>query len=285
MPTLFLGLVVLVLLLFAAKWFFKSDPKQAARVLRYLGGGAALLLAGFLLVRGQIAAALSIGLLGLGVLGHYFSPGPTSFGGRTQKTAGRVSRVRTAFLEMELEHDSGAMRGRVLNGTHQGAELDRLDVKTLIGLLCQMDQDSRRRCPPLVSGSERASTGVNKRPEDEPGQAEVGTPAQRKNDRRGGLSDPRYFASHKPGRDRSRSPLPNKETTPRTKEDRHISQLRSTKQRKSCFTGIAEAVRGSKTFVTDGLTVASHFSVAPWHGLHQQGKGVLEATVPVASPL
>jgi len=143
MPTLFLGLVVLVLLLFAAKWFFKSDPKQAARVLRYVGGGAALLLAGFLLVRGQIAAALSIGLLGLGVLG-YVSLWPTSFGGRTQKTAGRVSRVRTAFLEMELEHDSGAMRGRVLNGTHQGAELDRLDVKTLIGLLGEMDEDSRR---------------------------------------------------------------------------------------------------------------------------------------------
>jgi hypothetical protein len=113
------------------------------RVLRYVGGGAALLLAGFLLVRGQIGAAVSIGLLGLGVLG-YVSLWPTSFGGRTQKTAGSVSRVRTAFLEMELEHDSGAMRGRVLNGTHQGAELDSLDVKTLIGLLGEMDEDSRR---------------------------------------------------------------------------------------------------------------------------------------------
>jgi hypothetical protein len=64
MPTLFLGLVVLVLLFLAAKWFSKADSKQSARVLRYVGGGAALLLAGFLLVRGQIAAALSIGLLG-----------------------------------------------------------------------------------------------------------------------------------------------------------------------------------------------------------------------------
>ena len=70
MPTLFLGLVVLVLLFFAAKWFSKADPKQAARVLRYIGGGAALLVAVFLLMRGQIGAALSIGLLGLGVLGY-----------------------------------------------------------------------------------------------------------------------------------------------------------------------------------------------------------------------
>jgi DnaJ-domain-containing protein 1 len=138
MPTLFLGLVLLVLLFLTAKWFSK-----AVRVLRYVGGGGVLLFAVFLLLRGQIAAALSIGLIGLGVLG-YVSLWPTSFGERTQKTARRVSRVRTAFLEMELERDSRAMRGRVLNGTHQGAELDRLDVKTLIRLLGEMDDDSRR---------------------------------------------------------------------------------------------------------------------------------------------
>ena len=51
--------------------------------------------------------------------------------------------MRTAFLEMELEHDTGAMRGRVLNGRHQGASLDGLDVKTLIGLLGEIDGDSR----------------------------------------------------------------------------------------------------------------------------------------------
>jgi hypothetical protein len=95
-----------------------------------------------LLVRSQIGAALSIGLLGLGVLG-YVSLWPASFGGRTQKSTGHISRVRTACLEMEIEHDSGAMRGRVLNGKHQGARLDELDVKTLIGVLGEMDDDSR----------------------------------------------------------------------------------------------------------------------------------------------
>ena len=128
MPALVLGLIILVLLFFAAKWFSKADPKQAARVLRYVGGGA----------------ALSIGLLGLGVLG-YVSLWPASFGGRTQRSTGRVSRVRTAFLEMQLEHDTGAMRGCVLNGKHQGASLDELDVKMLIGLLGEIDEDSRRR--------------------------------------------------------------------------------------------------------------------------------------------
>ena len=45
---------------------------------------------------------------------------------------------------MELEHDTGLMRGRVLNGKHQGAALDDLDAKTLIGLVSEMDEDSRR---------------------------------------------------------------------------------------------------------------------------------------------
>jgi hypothetical protein len=141
MPALVLGVVVLILLLLAAYSFSKADPKQAARVLRYIGGGAALLFAVFLLVRGEIGPAVSIGLLGLGLLG-YVSLWRASFGGRTQKSPGQVSRVRTAFLEMELDHDSGALRGQVLAGRHQGAALGDLDVLTLITLLSEIDEDS-----------------------------------------------------------------------------------------------------------------------------------------------
>jgi DnaJ domain len=140
MPALVIGVSVLILLLFAAYSFSKADPKQAARVLRYIGGGAALLFAVFLLVRGAIVPAVSIGLIGLGLLGYV--PLWASFGGRTQKSPGQASRVRTASLEMELDHDSGALRGRVLAGRHQGAALDDLDVPTLITLLSEIDEDS-----------------------------------------------------------------------------------------------------------------------------------------------
>ena len=58
MPAFVLGVIVLVLLLFAAYSFSKADPKQAVRVLRYIGGGAALLFAVFLLVRGEIGPAV-----------------------------------------------------------------------------------------------------------------------------------------------------------------------------------------------------------------------------------
>jgi len=141
MPVLF-GILVLLLLLWAANSFSKADPKQAAKLLRSLGGGAAVLFALFLLIKGEIGPAITIGAVGLGLLG-WVSLWPASLFGRTQKSPGQVSRVRTTFVEMELEHDSGAMRGRILAGAHQGASLDSLDPQTLIGLLGAMDADSR----------------------------------------------------------------------------------------------------------------------------------------------
>jgi DnaJ domain len=142
MPLL-LGVVVLILLLWAVNAFSKADPKQAARLLRYIGGGAALIFALFLLVRGEIGLAVPVGAVGLGLLG-WVSLWPATFGGRTQKRPGQVSRVRSTFLEMELDHDSGAMRGRILAGRHVGDSLDALDPPTLIGLIGEFDNDSRQ---------------------------------------------------------------------------------------------------------------------------------------------
>jgi hypothetical protein len=44
---------------------------------------------------------------------------------------------------MELDHDSGAMRGRVIAGVHQGVELERIDVETLISMFREIDEESR----------------------------------------------------------------------------------------------------------------------------------------------
>jgi hypothetical protein len=140
---LILGVVVLVLLLWAFNAFSKADPKQAARLLRMIGGGGALVFAAFLLFRGEIGVAIPVGTVGLGLLG-WIALWPASFGGRTTKSPGQVSRVRSAFIEMELDHDTGAMRGRILTGKYAGVSLDGLDPPTLIGLLGDIDEDSRQ---------------------------------------------------------------------------------------------------------------------------------------------
>jgi hypothetical protein len=142
MPEIILGALVLVIVLWGLNVFSKVDPRIVARSLKGGGGIVALAAAIFLGLRGELGVAIPIGAFGLGLLG-WLPFGPAGFGARAQKSAGQTSRVRSAYLEMELDHDSGAMRGHIVAGRHQGAALERLDVKTLAGLLGEMDEESR----------------------------------------------------------------------------------------------------------------------------------------------
>jgi hypothetical protein len=142
MPMLVFGLLALVLGLWALNIVSKVDPKIAARVLKGSGGLLAIGFAVFLGLRGEIGIAIPLGAMGLGLLG-WLPFGPAGFSSRTQKSTGQTSRVRSGFFEMELDHDSGEMRGRVVAGRLQGAALESLDVKTLVGLLNEVDEESR----------------------------------------------------------------------------------------------------------------------------------------------
>ena len=142
MPTIIFGVLILVLALWALGVISKVDPKVGARVLKLSGGLLALGLAVFLGLRGEINIAIPLGAVGLGLLG-WLPFGPAGWSARTQKSSGKISRVRSAYFEMELDHDSGQMHGRVMAGHHQGAELERLDVKTLIAMLSEIDEESR----------------------------------------------------------------------------------------------------------------------------------------------
>jgi hypothetical protein len=155
MSALIFGVVVLALVLMAMQTFANVDPRKLAPVVKTVGGIGALGGAAFLASRGQIGLAVPLGLTGLGLLG-WLPFGPAGFFRRTQKSEGQVSRVRSAFVEMELDHNTGAMRGRILAGRHEGASLDALDLATLTGFLPEIDEESRallmayldRRSPP-----------------------------------------------------------------------------------------------------------------------------------------
>ena len=140
--TLLLGLVALAILLWMAQKYLKADPRKLAAVLKLSGGIVALGFAAFFAVRGQLAVAVPLGFTGLGLLG-WMPFGPAGFGARTQKSAGQVSRVRSAYLEMELDHDTGAMRGMILVGPREGTRLETLDVDTIVGLFGEIDEESR----------------------------------------------------------------------------------------------------------------------------------------------
>jgi hypothetical protein len=140
--TLLFGLASLAILIWAAQKYLQADPRKLAAVAKIAGGIAMIVFAVFLGMRGELAVAVPLGAAGLGLLG-WLPFGPAGFGARTQKSAGQVSRVRSAFLEMELDHDSGAMRGVILAGPREGTRLESLDVATLVGLLNEIDEESR----------------------------------------------------------------------------------------------------------------------------------------------
>lgn len=112
----------------------RANPLPFKQMLRRAGGIASLLLGLALIIRGRFAVALGFGglgawLLGLGsgqILGGL--AGGQAFGGpglRGQGLGG-VSRVRSAMIEMELDHETGAMAGTVLAGKFEGRSLEGL---------------------------------------------------------------------------------------------------------------------------------------------------------------
>src|SRR5215471_14968035 len=142
MSALLLGVLALVLLLLASKYLSGVNARALVPVVKATGGIGALAVAGFLATRGLFGFALPLGLAGLSLLG-WLPFGPAGLFQRTQKSPGQASRVRSAFLEMELDHDTGVMRGRILAGQHKGEPLDALDPKTLVSLLGEIDDESR----------------------------------------------------------------------------------------------------------------------------------------------
>jgi len=137
MVYLLLGILVLVLLLVAARGFVNANPAVLARQLKFSVGGALLLGALFLGVTGRFALALPVGAFALSMLGAGWASQ------RAQPSSGQKSTVRSAMLEMELDHDSGEMRGHVLAGHFQGRDLESLTPMELKELWLETQADSQ----------------------------------------------------------------------------------------------------------------------------------------------
>jgi hypothetical protein len=143
------GLLALVIALWVLNVISKADPRVGARVLKAGGGLLALGFGVFLGLRGEIGIAIPLGIFGLGLLG-WMPFGPAGFSDRTRKSSGQTSQVRTAWLDMALDHDTGEMRGIVLAGRHKGASLASLNVEALVDLLAEADDETRALLMPYL---------------------------------------------------------------------------------------------------------------------------------------
>ena len=127
MPQLLLGLLLLITVVYGLRLFANTPPRLLARVVRTGGGVAALGAAAFLMLRGRFDMGLALGSFGLWLMGIFKVPGGGAFRtvGRGKRADG-MSRVRSAMIEMELDHASGAMHGSILAGPLEGRLLDSL---------------------------------------------------------------------------------------------------------------------------------------------------------------
>lgn len=138
MGEVLLGAVALIAILFLIRGFIGADPKALVRALRYAGAITLGLVAAFLVYTDRIGAAVFVASAAWGLFtrGHVWPGGwPTyNLGGRSKSSPGQSTSVRTAWLEMELDHDSGDMRGTVLQGVHAGQRLDQIGRDELVAL-------------------------------------------------------------------------------------------------------------------------------------------------------
>jgi len=120
MAYLIAGLAVLVIGLLALRAFTRANPAYLSRRLTVSAGVVSLLAAGALLLRGLEIIAIPLAMLGSWLLWGTAS-GP--WGASTRRSRGQSSRIETDHLEMELDHDTGEMRGRVLKGLFKDRDI------------------------------------------------------------------------------------------------------------------------------------------------------------------
>jgi hypothetical protein len=156
MVDVLIGLAVLAVILFLLRMFVTANPAALVRALRYAGVAALAGVAAFLVYLRRIDLGFIAGGMAYALYtqGHVFPQGIQGFltrgsffrsflfggipGGsrsrrpRTGPQSGQTSRVATAWLDLELDHDTGEMQGMVLQGKFANKALATLSPADLL---------------------------------------------------------------------------------------------------------------------------------------------------------
>ena len=135
------GCAVLVAVILLARLLVGVDPRKLAGALRKAAGVVALGAAAFLLMRGALPLAIPLAVFGLALVGRSSGLGLGGPFGSAHKSPGQASHVRTDKLEMELDHDSGRMDGKVLAGRFKDRALSSLTDREAFELLDELQSE------------------------------------------------------------------------------------------------------------------------------------------------
>ncbi|NNG05673.1 MAG: DnaJ domain-containing protein [Inquilinus sp.] len=172
-PYFVFGVFLVVGLVLLARWFVDADPKTLARAARHVGIVLVLLVVVVLLVTGRLTQALAA-LFFLAPLLMRWRAVWNRVKAAGGPAPGQTSGISTATLEMQLDHDSGAMAGRVLRGQFEGRELASLARDDVLALLEECRVQDPQSVPVLEAYLDR-TFGTDWRGADEGGEAAGGT--------------------------------------------------------------------------------------------------------------
>ena len=144
-PYFLLGLVLVAAAYFLMRWFVAAPPAQVRKALLTTG----LVLAPILIVALAVGGRLSLASLLVPALLLLLLMRPLRRfqSARRGPAPGNSSEVRTRFLKMLLDHDSGEMSGTVLEGPYAGRTLEALTEEDLFALwrLCLAEDEQSVR--------------------------------------------------------------------------------------------------------------------------------------------
>lgn len=121
MGYVFLGAVGLLIAWWGASAFSRLRPATRGQVMRWGVGGLAALVTVVLAFARRLDIAVFTGAAALSIL-RSGRLGPFNLGGGSISPQ-NLSKVRSRYFEMELDHDSGTVAGRVIDGQFRGRDL------------------------------------------------------------------------------------------------------------------------------------------------------------------
>ena len=134
MSYLILAVAVVLGLYLLIRGIQGTDPRVLLRIFKWTFAILGIGIAGYLTVTGRIgyAVAVAAGLLPFLLRARRIAQAARSFRG---PSPGQSSDVETAYLRMSLDHDTGELKGTVLEGPFRGRLVEELSLEELLALL------------------------------------------------------------------------------------------------------------------------------------------------------
>lgn len=133
-----LGFALLAGLLLISKWYTTVDARTLLRALRWVAIGLLSAFTIVLLASGRLGLALgAAAFLFPWAMQAMRSIGRSGYatGGPAGEVHSRTSAIRTRFLHMSLNHESGRLEGEIIDGPEVGSRLCEMSQEALITLL------------------------------------------------------------------------------------------------------------------------------------------------------